>query len=274
MKHDKSLSGSTYVHLAQADNESARNSAAGRALAILQAVSATESPVSAVDLFPKLGFPKPTIHRLMLMLEELGFLEREPGSKRFISGPAQMAMAIDTLIHSPQRARRHAILQALVDEVQETCNITTLSGSEVTYIDRVESHWPLRHHMQPGSRVPLHCGASGKLFLSFMPAKKRRQLLCAAPLRQYTANTVIDPAVIEQNLKRIRAAETGLDVEEFLQGLIGVAVPVFDGRKRVCATVSLHVPTVRCTPEQALEFAPAMKRAARAIEKTLGTNLP
>ena len=252
-----------------AESDKAARSAAGRTLAILMAVSASETPVSAFDLYPGVRMPRPTVHRLMLQLESLGFLEREPGSKRFITGPAQAEMALETLINSPYRAARHAILQSLVDEVHETCNITVLSGSEVIYIDRVESHWPLRTHMERGSRVPMHCGASGKLFLCFMSAQKRRQLLSAAPLRRYTENTVVDPVAIERNLKRIRATELGLDVEEFLKGLIGVAVPVFDTRDRICATVSLHVPTVRCTPEQALAFAPALKRAALAVTKTL-----
>lgn len=273
MKKSKIGSSRTYATSAQharEDEDGPTHSAAARALAILRAVSASESPVSAVELHPRLGLPKPTIHRLMLLLENLGFLEREPGSKRFITGPAQAEMALETFINSPQRTIRHAILQSLVDEVQETCNITVLSGSEVIYVDRVESHWPLRSHMQPGSRVPLHCGASGKLFLSFMPAQKRRRLLSAAPLRKYTENTVIDPTLIEKELKRVRTAETGLDAEEFLKGLIGVAVPVFDAHKRMCATVSLHVPTVRCTSEQALAYVPALKRAAIAVGRTLG----
>jgi len=251
------------------DEHGSSPSVARRALAILQAISATDIPLSAVDLFPMLGFPKPTIHRLMLQLEELGFLGREPGSKRFIAGPALTQMAIDTLIFSPKRAVRHAILQALVDEVQETCNVTTLSGTEIVYIDRVEAHWPLRYHMQVGSRVPIHCSASGRLFLSFMPARKRHALLAAIPLNKYTSSTIVDPDQIEKGLKAIRSTQTSVDDEEFMQGLIGVAVPVFDSLGRICATVSMHAPSLRCSVEKALAFAPALKRAASAIGATL-----
>lgn len=260
-----------YRDLVKQSEAGPANSAAARALAILMAVSASEDSVSAVDLLPKLKFPKATVHRLMLLLESLGFLQREPGSKRFMVGPLQMAMALETLINSPQRAIRHAILRSLVDEVQETCNVAMLAGSEIVYVDRVESHWPLRSHFHPGSRVPLHCGASGKLFLSLMPAQKRRRLLNAAPLKKFTEKTVIDPNEIEKELKLIRQSRIGLDREEFLQGLIGVAVPVFDRRDRMCATVSMHVPTVRLNAEQALSYVPAMKRAAVAIAKTLSS---
>ncbi len=205
----------------------------------------------------------------MQTLESIGFLQREPGGKRFVVGPRQTEVALDTLINSPQRAARHAILEALVEEVEETCNVTVLIGTEIVYIDRVESHWPLRSHFQPGSRVPLHCGASGKLFLSMMPAHRRRKLLRSIPLRKYTERTETNPTAIEKELKRIRTSKVGLDVEEFLQGLIGLAVPVFDRRKRMCATVSMHAPTARLSPEDALKYVPAMRRAAQAIAKTL-----
>jgi DNA-binding IclR family transcriptional regulator len=55
------------------------------------------------------------------------------------------------------------VLRQLVEEVGESCNITALSGSEVVYLDRVETQAPLRFYLHPGSRVPVHCSASGKL---------------------------------------------------------------------------------------------------------------
>ena len=238
---------------------------AARMLAILEAVAAFDGPVGAIDLAERLELPRATVHRLAVALERLGYLCREPGSKRFIVGYRQQRLALDTLIHSSVRGARHAILQALVDEVGETCNVTVLDGNEVVYIDRVESDWPLRTHLQPGSRIPIHCGASGMMFLSAMPAARRRRILTAAPLRRYTSKTILEPDEIEQRLRGIRAAGVAIESEEFMQGLIGVAVPVHDSRGRVCATVSMHAPTARFTIEQVLQRVPLLQDAARAV---------
>ena len=238
---------------------------AARMLAVLEAVAASDGPVSAIDLADQLDLPRATVHRQAVALERLGYLCREPGSKRFIVGYRQQRLALDTLIHSSLRGARHAILQALVDEVGETCNVTVLDGNEVVYIDRVESDWPLRTHLQPGSRIPIHCGASGMMFLCAMPAAKRRRILTAAPLRRYTPKTLLDPDKIDKRLRQIRAAGVAIEAEEFMQGLIGVAVPVHDSRGRVCATVSMHAPTARFTVEQVLERVPLLQHAARAI---------
>jgi IclR family acetate operon transcriptional repressor len=244
-------------------------SATARALAILHAISSTDGSVSAVELSPKLGLPKPTVHRLMQVLEYIGYLQREPGSKRFILGNMQTEMALQTLINSPQRALRHTILRSLVDEVRETCNITTLAGDSIVYVDRVEAEWPLRTHFRQGSRVPIHCSASGKLYLSMMPAHKRRRLLTAVPLKKFTENTQTNAADIEKDLKIIRSAKVSLDREEFLQGLIGMAVPIFDPKGRMCATVSISVPTVRATEKEVLAHVPALNRTALALAQTL-----
>lgn len=251
------------------DNPPASSSASARSLAILEAVSRMGKPVSAIELSPALGLPKATVHRMLLLLEELGFLQREPGTRRFIVGDRLTKLSLEALINMPRKAERHTILQRLVDEVQETCNVTVLVGNEVAYIDRVECHWPLRTHFHIGSRVPIHCGASGKLYLSLMPAAKRSRILRSAPLKPYTDLTVLDPDLIEQELKQIRATRIGIDVEEFVHGLIGLAVPVMDSQGRICATVSMHAPTLRVTRDSVLAFVPALRCAADAFAATL-----
>lgn len=245
------------------------SSPGARLLIVLEAVAASGEPVAAVDLVPRVGLPKPTVHRLCTALESLGFLQREPGTKRFVIGQRQQKLALESLINAGNRGARHAVLEALAREVGETVNVTVLQGNWVVYIDRVESHWPLRIHLQPGSRVPLHCGASGLLFLSLMPAAQRRRLLRAAPLQKYTENTVIDPDRIEERLKEIRRTRIGIEVEEFMRGLIGLAVPVYDARGRICATVSMHAPTARFTVDEVLAAVPALQRAAEAISNLL-----
>jgi DNA-binding IclR family transcriptional regulator len=68
-------------------------------------------------------------------------------------------------------------LRQLSEEVGETCNITIPDGSQMRYLDRVETHWPLRLEFMIGTKVPLHCTASGKLFLSQLPGEQMSSLI-------------------------------------------------------------------------------------------------
>jgi IclR family acetate operon transcriptional repressor len=107
-------------------------------------------------------------------LLEAGFVVRDTDERQFGVGPALRQLALDTLNHGSLRGLRHEVLADLVAEVGETCNFTTTDGAGVLYLDRVEAPWPWRLTLDVGAHVPLHCTASGKLFLAFMPERATR----------------------------------------------------------------------------------------------------
>lgn len=243
-------------------------SATLRAFAVLDAVVRAEKPPTLAEVMSAVQLPKPTVHRILSLLEGANLLQREPDGKRFGPGPRLAALAIDTLASGFLKAPRHAVLQSLVEEIGETCNVTMLDGSEVVYLDRVETAWPLRMHLNPGSRVPLHCTASGKLFLSQMPRSLRQRLLANSVLKRYTPNTLVEPDALEAELDRCRAENVGTDNEEFLAGMICVAVPVPGPEGRSCAAVAVHAPVARMTIDVALGHLPALRRAAERLADT------
>ena len=167
------------------------------------------------------------------------------------------------------RRERHAILSHLVEEIGETVNFTMLDGNEAVYLDRVETSAIVRLHMKIGSRVPLHCTASGKLFLAHLPQDAVRRVLRSVPLRRYTDRTITGVDALERELVKIRASGIGTDSGEFLDGSVCLAVPVVDPRGRVCAAVAVHGPAPRMTLRKGYTFLPAMRRAAASIAATL-----
>ena len=156
---------------------------------------------------------------------------------------------------------------ALVADVRETCNVTMLEGDHIVYLDRVESDWPLQIRLDVGSHVPLHCTASGKLFLSLGPSSLRNSVL-KTKLQRHTPHTLTSTQKLEAELERCARTELGVDHEEFIEGMNAVAVPVFNARRRICATVSVHGPAGRLTMKRALGLVPALRTAAKAIEST------
>ena len=110
-----------------------------RLLSILEAVARCEGPVASADLVPQVGLPKATVHRLCRVLENLGYLQREAGSKRFVIGYRQQQLALNSLINAGDRGARHAILEALAHEVGKpsTSRSCRATGS---YISIVSSH--------------------------------------------------------------------------------------------------------------------------------------
>ena len=245
------------------------NSAVMRVISLLEAVAQAGSPPATADLIESLKLPKPTVHRMVALLERVRLLEREPAGRRLLPGARLRALSFATIESSRARAPWHAVLAALSDRIGETCSFSMLYGSEVVVLDRIETNWGLRLQLPAGARVPAHCTSSGKLLLSFLPRKARERLVGTAPLKPYGKNTITDPKRLEAALAEIRKTRVGTDNEEYFTGLVGVAVPVAAGRAKVVATVSVNAPAARMSLPGLLKHVDALRAAADELSVVL-----
>jgi len=236
-----------------------------RLIGLLEVIASKDERYSLQRLVEETGLPKPTLHRMLQQLEAAGLLQRESDGRLYGTGVRLRRLAENLLLNDSHHGARHAVLRHLVGEVGESCNITALSGSEVIYLDRVETAAPLRFYLHPGSRVPAHCSASGKVFLAQMTPAQRERLLAHAPLERYTANTITDAAGLEREVERVRRDGYALDDEEFLPGLLCIAMAVPAGADRSNLCVAIQAPVMRATVETAKRWLPPLRRAARAL---------
>ena len=236
-----------------------------RLFALLEVIASKDQLFSLQALVEATGLPKPTLHRMLQQLESANLLQREGDGRHYATGVRLRRLAEDLLMNDSRHGARHAVLRRLVDELGESCNITALSGSEVVYLDRVETAAPLRFYLHPGSRVPAHSSASGKVFLAQMTPAQRQRLLAHAPLERCTANTTIEPARLERELKRVQRDGFAIDDEEFLPGLLCVAVPVPAVGRLSSLCVAVQAPVMRLPPSKARSALPALRRAAEAL---------
>jgi IclR family acetate operon transcriptional repressor len=240
-----------------------------KALAIIETLATARRPLGVSEISALQGMPKPTAHRIVRMLESEGLLQREPGKRRFVPGARLLQLGLGIVAASMLRAPRHAILEALSNAIGETCNFGVMAGSHVVYLDRVESAWPLGLRFESGSRVPLHCTAMGKLFLSMLPTRKRAALIRALPLQRYTESTMTDAARLGRELDKIRASKISTDNQEFLAGVVCVAVPVHGRNGQSVAAVAISAPLARMSLEQGLRHVPLLQDASKRLSATL-----
>lgn len=132
-----------------------------KALHILEEIVDGPRAISVAELSSILKYSKPTTHRIATFLEEFGYLEREPGGRRFIESQRFIDLALKILLAAAQRPNRRGVLNWVVEQTGETCNFGVLHRGELVYLDRVQAEWPLGLRFEPGSRVPLHCTAIG-----------------------------------------------------------------------------------------------------------------
>lgn len=161
------------------------------------------------------------------------------------------------------------VLRKLVGKLGETCNLTVQDAGRVLYIERIETTQPLRMHLDPGTWVPMHCTASGKLFLASMPLAERRHVLAQLSLNRHSPRTITDPAQLERELDEIARRGIGVDDEEFVRGMIAVAVPVRNHDGLVVAAIACHAPTARVSMPELLAGVRHMQEAADEAREVL-----
>ena len=236
-----------------------------RLLMLLEEVAKVGVPVTPSVVNETLGLPKPTIHRLFATAETEGFLQRDIDGRSYSPGRRMRQLSINTLSSERVRTVRLAILKSLALKVGETCNLAIPERDGMFYLDRVETHWPLRIQLPVGTEVPFHCTASGKMFLSTLRPDYLDRFLKNYALEPQTEATITKPAKLKAELDATRERGYATDNEEFMPGMTAIAVPILDNRGRLLSTLSIHAPEQRRGLPALIDYLPDLMNAASEL---------
>ncbi|WP_026156909.1 IclR family transcriptional regulator [Oligella urethralis] len=252
------------------------NSAATRALMIVEVLANSEEPLSLNALCAKIAIPRSTLMRNLNSLCEAGFVVRLPEQLGYTVGARSVSFCVNALRTTRFSVAARSILRRTVSKINETCNLTVLDEDSVRYLVRVENTapWSLQLNVKPNTSVPLHCTASGKLFLSNLSHFEQSTFLKNIELTAFTDNTITDLEEFKKELAKTKRQGFGLDKEEFVTGMVALAVPVYDPyhKSRIIATVACHAVTARTCLSRLLSCRVVMEEAAEEVRELLGFN--
>ena len=245
------------------------NAAAIRAFRIIELLAQEREPLALTEISTRMGLPKQSVHRLLKQLESAWLVNRDgPGQHHYVCSSRVRQMAIDLLMTTGPAAERRAILQELADEVQASCNLAISSGDAVVYLDRVESNWNAHTKLTPGTRVPFHCTASGKLLMSLQPKQQRERMLRRLPLRHWTDVTISDVENLREELEETRKRRLGQNRGEYIPGIIAIAVPVMLPRQKASAAVAIQTSAQQHTMAEVLAWESRLREVADRLAQT------
>ncbi len=240
-----------------------------RTLLILEILGKSNKAMTATEINDVLQLPKQTVHRLCSTLEENGFLTRVGRTKRYQAARRLRDLGMGLLYNSRDHIARRQILLNIANKVKETVNFVVPEASGMNYIDRVETDWAFRIQLPIGTNVPFHCTASGKCFLASLSPKKRKMMIASMDLKAYTKSTHVREDTLLSELKQIAKQGYALDQEEFMDGMVAIAVPITDFHGRFAAAIAFHGPTQRISIENALARKDILTKAAEELAKSL-----
>jgi len=238
-----------------------------RALVIL--ASLAEGPASLEQAANRIGVHKSTALRLLRTLEEHGFVHRQSDYRYRLGGKlfslAQLALeSIDVRVVAAPH------LADLNERCGHTVHLAVYEDGEVTYVDKLESRYPVRMYSRIGKRAPLTASAVGKVLLADLPEARRREVVETLEFPAYTARSLRLPSELLAELEVVRKQGWAVDRGEYEETVNCVAVPIRGVDGRVIAACSVSTPTVVAPLAALRRLIPDLLRTAEAVSQEYG----
>jgi DNA-binding IclR family transcriptional regulator len=235
-----------------------------RAARILASLDDEHPERTLAEIARATDLPKSTAYRILVTLENSGFVEQTSDGERYRLGLRLASLGLSALRRLSIRREALPLMVDLVERFEETCVLGIFDQGSVLDIEVVHSDHVLTVTSEVGHRLPIHCTASGKALLAFLPPAAVESVL-TRPLEGCTGNTITSSAQLRQELELVRRRGYAVDEEEYEVGVRAVAAPIADIDGNVIAEISMPGPTSRLTLDRVPGIAEALIEAANAI---------
>lgn len=193
-----------------------------------------------------LDLPKSSAHRLASTLVKMKFLNHNAESKNYCLGIKNHVLGAKYLSVMTLEKVSKPFLEAMVRKYGESVSLSRLDATETVIVDKLDGVHSMRVISQIGKRNPLHCTASGKVFLTFSDDDEKKIMLeRIQPLRAITEKSITDIDLLLINLSQVRTRGYAYDDEEIFIGQTCIAAPIYDNRGLVCAAMTVSGPRER-----------------------------
>jgi IclR family pca regulon transcriptional regulator len=239
-----------------------------RGLEVIRSFSAQAPQQTLSEVASRTGLSRAGARRILLTLQTLGYVETDGRLFRLTARILDLGFAY--LSSMPIWSLADPVMEALVEEVKESCSAAVLDGTDIVYVLRVPVHKIMRISLGVGSRLPAYCTSMGRVLLAGLPDDELLARLDASDRQAHTRHTVTDLDTLLARVQQARRQGWCLVDQELEEGLISVAVPITNRAGRTVAALNVsgqaNRTSARLMQDQML---PALQQAARRISSLL-----
>jgi IclR family acetate operon transcriptional repressor len=241
-----------------------------RTAQVLKAFSNAKVPTLGVtEISQQLDISKAVVHRILNSLRAQGFIDIDSTTRRYMLGPASLAVGLAFLRNVDVRDLARPVLRELSEQTAETATLSIRSGWQRVYIDQVTPGREVKMTVDLGRPFPLHAGSSSKALLAHLPSEEIDTYVSVVGLQALTDLTITDSDQLKEELARIREIGFAMSSGERQSGAASVAAAILDHDGHPIAAMSLCGPAERFQAE-ADEAAGAVVAASRTISQQMG----
>ncbi|EDQ35016.1 Transcriptional regulator [Hoeflea phototrophica DFL-43] len=244
----------------------------GKAVSVLDIVASSEEPMRFTDILAVSDQPRGTLHRQLSNLVEEGLLSLNRDHS-YSLGLRLLKFAAKAWAGNQFRSIAEPHLRALHNRTGETVHLGVLRGTEVIYLDKVESRQAVRMYSQIGNSSPVFCTGVGKAAMSALGEEALSEVISKISFRRFTEHTLVTPEALRAEIGDIRESGNAYDREEHELGIRCVAAPIYTPDRSFVAGVSVTGPAYRVSTEALQSWAVLVRETAGAIMDDMGPRL-
>jgi DNA-binding IclR family transcriptional regulator len=244
-------------------------------LDLLEAFPKHGPEIGLTQIAGLLNLNKATAYRLLSTLEERGYVERSPESRKYRL--SVRAFELGAYYQSQLEVRRAALphLRALVEASGEAAFLCIQEGDEALCVERVEAEHQVNvFALRVGGKQPLHCGAAPRALLAGLDDQAIRAYAARTGLPGLTPYTITTLEALLEDVHRTHAQGYVLSMNDVTLGIAALGAPIYDYSGRVIASASLSGLSNRYDAERVSELAQVLIPAARRLSHQLGYREP
>jgi len=250
--------------VARRDNSPDFIEAIARGLDVIRGFGPGQPVMSLAAAAAASDLPRPTARRILLTLEQLGYVRQAGGGYELTPRVLDLGMSYVLSRGLWEVARPH--MEALVARTRNSSSIAQLDGSDIVYVARVAVPKIVTLAVTIGTRFPAMPTSLGKVLLAALPPAEAERILAEPSRSGITPRWLPDASERAAALREVRARGWALTDEQLAAGIRSVAVPLRDGDGKVIAALNVNSHAAE-TPLEVLtgEYLPLLLQAAGAI---------
>ncbi|MCG7336860.1 IclR family transcriptional regulator [Sporosarcina sp. ACRSM] len=215
------------------------------------------------------GIPKTSVYRMLMTIEEMGFVEKGEDSKYRLG---LLFLKFGDLVSRRLDIRQVAypIMKDLHNDVKEAVNLIIQQGDEAIYIEKIDTYQKVRLYTAIGRRSPLYAGACSRIILSHLPDDEIGKYIASTEFKPFASGTIIEKDHLMETIHQARENGYTVSHSELENHTSSIAAPIFDHQGYVIAGISIAGIEANYQNDRIAYLADKVMTAAREISKRLG----
>ena len=239
-----------------------------RGLRVIQAFDGRSRQLTLTEVAEAAQITRAGARRILLTLAHLGYVKLD--GRAFSLTPRILSLGFPYLTSLPFWNLAEPVMEALVQELHESCSAAVLDRDEIVYVLRVPTQKIMTINLSVGSRLPAYCTSMGRVLLAGLDPQEATEILKESKLRALTPHTETRIRRLSAIIDDARGKGWALVDQELEEGLISLAVPIVGSSGRTIAAMNISGQANR-TPaaEMRRRFLAPLQNAARRISSVM-----